>query len=60
MREKSRGRRDSLEAVLQKKVKTRRKKSLRVKIKERAVSKTLKRTGCRESQSKRRDNQLSK
>ena len=60
MREKNRGRIDSLEAVLQKKVKMRRKKSLRVRIKERAVSKILRRTGCRKSQSKRRDNQPSK
>ena len=58
MREKNKGRRDSTEAVLQPKMKKKRSPRKRVRIKERAVSKILRRTECKGSQKRRRrDNQ---
>jgi hypothetical protein len=57
LREKNRGRRDSTEAVLQPKMKKRSPRK-RVRIKERAVSKILRRTDFKRSRKRRRrDNQ---
>lgn len=55
MREKNRGRRDSMEVVLQLRMKMGKKKSLTVRIREKVASKTLSRTECRKR--RRRDNQ---